>query len=62
MPWKPEGASLTMEAEMERQDLPEVDRDEVRRFAEYLRRRHDKEPIPPYMKPWLEGEYEDDAA
>jgi hypothetical protein len=35
--WKPDAASEWMERLMEEQDVPEKDRDEVRRFAELLR-------------------------
>lgn len=54
---------------MEELDLPESDRDEIRRMAEFLRWRHDnkealeaarkggpKVPIDPALKKWLLGE------
>lgn len=59
--WTPEGASPQLEELMEAKDLPEGDRDEVRRFAEFLGRRKDKKegkelpPAPEGMREWLEG-------
>ena len=64
MTWNPEMASLPLEQLMERQDLPEEDRDELRRFEEVLRRlKVNKEggknpPMPDGMKEWLLGEDE----
>lgn len=61
MAWEPDGCSPEMEEEMELHDLPEPDRDEVRRFAEYLQRRKDvkdgKEVTPrtDEMTKWLLG-------
>lgn len=60
--WMPDFTSVPMEEAMEAKDIPEEDRDEVRRFAEYLRRRKDKregKPLPPApdgMREWLLGE------
>ena len=57
----PDLASSALEEEMEAKELPEEDRDEVRRFAEFLQRRKDfragKElpPAPKGMKDWLLG-------
>jgi len=65
MSWKPSLASLPVEKEMERKDLPEEDREEVRRFAEFLRRKRDKRegkelpPMPDGMKDWLIGKGEE---
>lgn len=59
--WKPDGASRDIEEKMEAADLPEGDRDEVRRFAEFLQRRKDHRegkdlpPAPEGMREWLEG-------
>ncbi len=59
--WVPDMASEETEILMEENDLPEEDRDEVRRFAEFLRRRKDKKdgkelpPAPEGMKDWLLG-------
>lgn len=61
MPWEPDMASVPLEELMEAKDLPEGDRDEVRRFAEFLRRRKDRKdgkklpPAPEGMKDWLLG-------
>lgn len=61
-PWVPGPAPLEVEELMEARDLPEGDRDEVRRFAEFLRRRKDRKegkelpPAPPGMREWLLGE------
>lgn len=62
MTWKPDNASIDLERKMEEANAPESDRDEVRRFAEWLRRRKDvkdgKEvpPRTPEMTAWLKGE------
>lgn len=59
--WKPDIASMETEELMEEHDLPEEDRDEVRRFSEFLRRRKDKKagrelpPMPKEMRDWLLG-------
>lgn len=59
--WKPDSASRDIEEKMEAADLPEGDRDEVRRFAEFLQRRKDHlagkdlPPAPEGMREWLEG-------
>ena len=60
MAWNPEMASLPLEQEMERKELPEEDRDELRRFAEVLRRRKatpkgEAVPLTGEMKEWLQG-------
>lgn len=61
MTWIPDNASLPMERRMEEQDLPESDRDELRRFAEVLRRKKDKRdgktlpPAPDGTIDWLTG-------
>ncbi len=60
--WIPDAASLEIEQAMEEKDLPESDRDEIRKFGEFLRRRAAKrkgEPLPPLspeMRAWLLGE------
>ncbi len=60
--WEPDPASEAMEESMESANLPEEDRDEVRRFAEVLRRIGDKKqgktlpPMPDGMKEWMLGE------
>jgi hypothetical protein len=62
MTWEPAGASCKLEKLMEKKDAPEQDRDELRRFAEFLARQKDKkegkklDPMPPEMKAWLLGE------
>ena len=54
-------SSVATEEIMERLDLPEGDRDEIRRFAEVLRRRKDRRddkelaPPPEGMREWLLG-------
>ena len=54
--WVPDPASVDLEEKMEAQDLPESDRDEIRRFAEVLRRKRDRAqgkelpPMPQEMK------------
>jgi hypothetical protein len=59
--WEPDLASPEMEKRMEAQDIPEEDRDEVRRFAEFLQRKKDKKegktlpPMTEEMKNWLLG-------
>ena len=59
--WTPDLGPVKLEELMEAKDLPEEDRDEVRRFAEVLRRRKDKKegkklpPAPEGMKDWLLG-------
>jgi hypothetical protein len=61
MTWKPEITSVALEKEMESLNVPEEDRDEVRRFAEFLKRRKDKQdgkelpPLSTEMRAWLEG-------
>lgn len=60
--WKSDGASLPLEQEMERKELPESDRDELRRFAQLLARLKDNRdgkeltPAPDGMREWLLGE------
>lgn len=59
--WNPSLANLELETLMESQEVDESDRDEVRRFAEFLQRRKDKRdglavgPMPNAMRAWLEG-------
>lgn len=59
--WDPVMASQQVEELMEAQELPESDRDEIRRFSEFLKRRKDlregKQLLPPPegMKEWLGG-------
>jgi hypothetical protein len=59
--WLPDAAPLDLEEKMEARDIPEQDRDEMRRFAEVLRRRKDRRegktlsPVPPEMIDWLTG-------
>lgn len=59
--WKPKGASRDIEEKMEAKGLPESDRDEVRKFAEFLQRRkkcregEELPPAPEGMREWLEG-------
>lgn len=56
--WIPDLAGVELEKRMEARDVPEEDRDEVRRFAEFLRWRKDKqagktlEPMSEEMKAW----------
>ena len=60
--WEPAGAATDLEELMESTDLPEEDRDELRRFAEFLGRVKDKRegkelaPAPEGMRAWLKGE------
>lgn len=60
--WQPDLASEPLEKLMEQQDVPETDRDELRRFSEFLQRRKEKKdgkllaPAPAGMKEWLLGE------
>lgn len=60
--WEPDLAGVRLEELMEARDLPEEDRDEVRRFAEFLQRRKERKlgnPLPPMpdgMKDWLLGD------
>lgn len=62
MSFDPELASPKLETLMESQDVPECDRDELRRFAEFLARRSAKKrgeqlpPAPDGMREWLAGE------
>lgn len=44
-----------LEDRMEAMSLPESDRDDVRRFTEFLAIRKDKTKITPEMKDWLTG-------
>jgi hypothetical protein len=59
--WTPDLASQPLEELMEAKNLPEEDRDEVRRFAEFLQRRKDVRegktlpPAPDGMRDWLLG-------
>lgn len=59
--WKPDPASKDIEESMEAKNIPEFDRDEVRRFAEFLGRLRDHRagkklpPSPPGMLAWLGG-------
>jgi hypothetical protein len=55
MTWQPQLASMELEEAMERKGAPESDRDEVRRFAEFL---NAKKPagLTPAMKTWARGE------
>ncbi len=58
--WEPDNASLPLEQLMEEEDLPESDRDEVRRFAEFLALRKQTPKGTPIkitaeMKRWLTG-------
>ncbi len=58
---EPPLASQSIEEAMERKDVPESDRDEVRRFSEFLERyKQHKEgkplgPAPDGMRDWLLG-------
>jgi hypothetical protein len=62
MTWTPEGASIELEKAMEEKDLHESDRDEVRKWAEMLRRRSAKKkgeelaPMTEEMKKWILGQ------
>lgn len=56
MTWQPDMASVDMEKKMEDKDLPESDRDEVRRFSEFLRLRKVQTVITKEMHNWLIGE------
>ena len=59
MAWTPDAASEPLEETMESQDTPESDRDELRRFSEFLRRRKEHKegkslpPAPDGMREWL---------
>ena len=59
--WKPDLASVGLEEKMEAQNLPESDRDELRRFAECLARRKAQRagavlpPAPKGMREYLLG-------
>lgn len=59
MTWKPERATDDLEELMERSALPEQDREELRRFSEFLRRKkvkkEDRSPLTAQMKDWLLG-------
>ena len=61
MTWIPDPAPIEMEKKMEEQDIPESDRDEVRKLAEFLRRKQARKegkelpPMPEEMKNWLLG-------
>ena len=61
MTWEPELASPQVEEMMERQELPEANRDEVRKFSEFLGRVRDRRegkelpPMPVVMKEFLTG-------
>ncbi len=60
--WDPDLASPQLEQLMEDRNVPEEDRDEVRRLSEFLQRRKDKKdgktlpPAPEGMREWLQGE------
>lgn len=62
MAWQPDLASPDLEKAMEAADLPEGDRDEVRRFREYLWRKKERalgnplRPMPEEMIDWLRGQ------
>lgn len=62
MNWQPNLASQELEQAMEAKDVPEADRDEVRRFSEFLGRVKGKRegkklpPAPEGMKAWVLGE------
>lgn len=47
--------NLLLEQEMEKRDLPESDREELRTFTDFLGIRKRKEKITPEMKAWLLG-------
>lgn len=57
--WQPDMASPELESLMESKDVPETDRDELRRFAEFLARRKAMKsgetlpPAPEGMREWL---------
>lgn len=59
--WEPDPAPLPLEELMEAKDVPEEDRDELRRFAEFLRRRKARRageelpPAPEGVRDWLLG-------
>lgn len=59
--WKPSLADPGVETLMDQMELPEEDRCEIRRFAEFLRRKAAKKkgeelpPMPQEMKDWLLG-------
>lgn len=50
--FEPPLASSEIELQMERDDVPEGDRDEVRRFAEFLRERKSPKTMRPEVKAW----------
>jgi hypothetical protein len=55
---KPGNASLTLEKLMEEKNLPEDDRDELRRFEEFLawrKTRKPGDPIPDAMRAYILG-------
>lgn len=60
--WKPELASRDIEERMESKDLSETERDEVRRFSEFLGRVARKrngdtlDSAPVGMKEWVTGQ------
>mgnify|MGYP000873609055 CR=1 FL=1 len=45
-------ASPEMELQMERDNVPEIDRDEVRRFSDFLRERKTPKTMRPEVKAW----------
>ena len=45
-----------LEERMEVMNLPEQDRDELRRFSDFLSFKKDKTKIDPEMKAWLTGQ------
>lgn len=58
---EPDLASVGIEEVMEAKDLPESDRDEVRRFAEFLKLRKQRreakargEEVPPWPQEWAD--------
>lgn len=59
--WKPQLASRELEQHMERKEIPESDRDELRKFAEVLNRVKSKRdgqklpPMPAAMKDFITG-------
>lgn len=65
MTWEPDLASKELEELMESKDLPESDRDELRRMAEFIARRKAKKegkelpPAPKGMLEWIAGEDKD---
>lgn len=55
MDFEPNLASPEIELQMERENVPESDRDEVRRFSDFLRERKTPKTMRPDVKAWVLG-------